>query len=210
MSKTKIIVVSVSPFGKGGVATVINTLKKSKSLNEKCSVRYFSSHSSESSFQKIYTMLWAYLQFPFVLFFGKYQLVHIHGSLKTSFYRKLYFLLIGKLFGLPVIYHLHASRFDEYFTRMSPLKLKLTRAIFSLYSKRLCLGYPVVDKISNYTGVPWDVLHNPINCHEPINPRHKHEVCNFSFMGELSQEKGIIDLLNAFTAISTVNKKAFL
>ncbi|MGF1760325.1 glycosyltransferase family 4 protein [Photobacterium sagamiensis] len=210
MSKFKVIVVSVSPSGKGGVATVINTFKKSKLLNENCSVRYFSSHSSVSSLNKIYTILWAYLQFPFVLLFGKYELIHIHGSLKTSFYRKLYFLLVGKLFGLPVIYHLHTAQIDKYFTGITLLKFKLTKYIFSLYSKRLCLGFPVVDKLFNYTGVAWEVLHNPISCPEPMKPRHKNEVCNFSFMGELSQRKGIIDLLNAFTIVSTINQNAHL
>ena len=164
----------------------------------------------EHQLEKIYTMLWAYLQFPFILLMGRYQIVHIHGSLRTSFYRKLYFLLIAKLFGLPVIYHLHASRIDEYFSSMSPLKLKITRYFFSLYSKRLCLGYPVVDKLFSYTGVPWEILHNPIDCNKPIKFQHKNNVCNFSFLGQLSQEKGIIDLLSAFATIPRNSINAYL
>lgn len=206
--KFKILVVSVSTEGKGGVVTVVNTLKSSEYLNENFYVSYHSSHSPKSVFVKIFSMLWAYLKFS-ILLYG-IDVVHIHGSMKTSFFRKSPYLLISKLFGKKVIYHMHAAMVSEYFENVSSFKLRFIRKIFSLYDLRVCLGVPWVKVLEDVTGSRWEVLHNPMSPAKPCSLRSVDAECQFVFLGELSARKGVEDLLHAFSLGRRAGLKACL
>ncbi|MEH0760548.1 glycosyltransferase family 4 protein [Vibrio sp. 16] len=194
---TNVLVVSVSTKDKGGVSTVVKAFQNSTILNSEECISYFSSHSSKTLFSKLITPIVSYFVFPFKL--SGIDIVHIHGSLKTSFFRKTPYLLISKLFGKKVIYHIHAAQVEQYFDGMHDLKLRLVRKLFSLYDLRLCLGYPWVNGLEALTGSKWSVLHNPMHPPKIEDSMETSCVCEFLFMGELSRRKGIEDLLHAFS-----------
>lgn len=197
MIKRKVLVISVSNKGKGGVASVVTTFMNNAKLNNKYDLTYYHSHEAGSVFLKVLTMLKSYLEFPLLLLKTRYEVAHIHGSLKGSFFRKSYFLLWLKLFSIPTIYQIHAAKVDEYFTALNFAQKKLVEYIFSKYNLALCLGSPWQPVLKNYTKIEWDILYNPVPQLE-LN-KIKHDLCNFTFMGELSQRKGIKDLLHAFS-----------
>lgn len=195
--KKKILVVSVSPKARGGVATVVNTLKGSHTLNSKFDVEYFSSHDPSTLLGKVISPFISYLVFPFKAF--NTDLVHVHGSMKTSFFRKSPYLFMARLLGKPVIYHMHAASVENYFSRIPDWKSQLVGKLFSYYDLRLCLGTPWVSKLEGLTSSTWRVLHNPMK----PGFRSEHHVkgnstTSYVFLGELSKRKGITDLLNAF------------
>lgn len=195
--KKKVLVVSVSPKARGGVATVVNTFRGSHTLNSKFDVEYFSSHDPSTLLGKVISPIISYLVFPFKVF--NTDLVHVHGSMKTSFFRKSPYLFMARLLGKPVIYHMHAANVEHYFNHIPLWKSRLVSKVFSYYDLRLCLGTPWASKLEGLTSSTWNILHNPMK----PGSRSEHHVkgnaiTSYVFLGELSKRKGITDLLDAF------------
>jgi glycosyltransferase involved in cell wall biosynthesis len=203
--KKKVLVISVSNDAKGGVASVVTTFMNSDVLNNEFDIRYLHSHDPRGVLIKYTSLLKAYLFFPFLLLFNNFQVAHIHGSLKGSFFRKAYFLLWLRMFSIPAIYQCHAAQVERYFTSLSHNQLKLVQSIFGKYQLRLCLGSSWVSEFSRLTNQDWEVLFNPVP--ELALQKSAHENCNFTFMGELSERKGIHDLLNAFSQVQSSNAR---
>lgn len=206
--KDKILVISVSNLAKGGVASVVTTFMKSEYLNSHFDLKYFYSHDPKSFISKWFTFFISCLYFPFLLLKGNFKVAHIHGSLKGSFLRKSYFILWLKAFRIPTIYQCHAAEVKEYFNSRNSWQLRIIKKIFSLCSLRLCLGSNGVNLFEEKTHQKWNILFNPVP--ELEISKKTHNTCNFTFMGELSQRKGIHDLLKAFSLSNYQNAQLFV
>lgn len=206
--KNKILVISVSNLAKGGVATVVTTFMENEYLNTNFDIHYFHSNDPKNLISKWFSFFISCLYFPFFLLKGNFQVAHIHGSLKGSLLRKSYFLLWLKIFNTPIIYQCHAAEVEEYFNSKSEFQLKVIRTIFSLCSLRLCLGSNGAQLFEDKTLQKWNILFNPVP--ELDISKMNHNTCNFTFMGELSQRKGIHDLLKAFSQSDHENAQLFV
>lgn len=206
--KKKVLVISVSNNGRGGVASVVTTFMNNDVLNNEFDINYLHSHNPRGKLIKYTSMLKAYFTFPFFLLFHDFHVAHIHGSLKGSFVRKYYFLIWLRIFSIPTIYQCHAALVTKFFTSLSPRKLSVFQSAFGKYQLRLCLGSSWVSHFSRLTHQDWEVLFNPVP--ELTLQKITHEDCNFTFMGELSERKGIHDLLNAFSQVKSENSRLLI
>ncbi|WP_278182571.1 glycosyltransferase family 4 protein [Vibrio misgurnus] len=191
--KPKVLVISVSYNGQGGIATVVNTFMHNKYLNSRFDMHYRCTNNPGSNIIKLISTLYLMFLFPFVLLFNNFDLAHIHGG---SVIRKSYYTLWLKFFRIPVIYQNHAANFDVYYKKANIIKRNYLNYVFSLYDIRLCLGFFWMNTLQELTGRKWNILYNPVS---EINLIKRHnERCNFTFIGELSKRKGIKDLIYAF------------
>ncbi|MBE0359507.1 glycosyltransferase family 4 protein [Pseudoalteromonas aliena] len=203
--KEKVLVISVSCKGQGGVASVVSTFMKNDFLNSKYNINYFYTNKPGNKFKKLVSTLCAFISFPFLLIFDNYKVAHIHGG---SVLRKSYYALWLKLFRIPIIYQNHAANLDSYYKNASGIKKRYIDYIFSFYDLRLCLGNHWTDVLQNATGEKWDILHNPVP--ELVLNKLQHTTCNFTFMGELSERKGIKDLIHAFAISKNENARLLI
>ncbi|MDN3473543.1 glycosyltransferase family 4 protein [Pseudoalteromonas sp. APC 3355] len=194
--KSKILVISVSNKAKGGVASVVTTFMNNDFLNKEHDIEYFHSHNPSGWGNKYFSLLISAIYFPFLLLFKRFNVAHIHGSLKGSFQRKSYFLFWLRLFSIPTIYQCHAAQVDNFFYNLNSKQKSRVINTFKKYELCLCLGSSWVKEFERLTDRNWNVLFNPVP--EIKLNKVQHDTCNFTFMGELSQRKGIKDLLNAF------------
>lgn len=206
--KGNVLVISVSNKSKGGVASVVNAFMGNEILNKTFKMTYFHSHTSGSTFKKVITFLYAAFIFPFLLLSKKFDVAHIHGSLKGSFARKSYFLFWLRIFSIPSIYQCHAAQVDDFFNRLNKKQYEKVVKTFGKYDLCLCLGNSWVDKFEVLTKRNWKVLFNPVP--ELNLVRTPHATCNFTFMGELSLRKGVIDLLYAIAKTKSDNIHLFV
>tara|TARA_B100001059_G_scaffold25570_1_gene20551 strand:- start:1622 stop:2674 length:1053 start_codon:yes stop_codon:yes gene_type:complete len=200
--KSNVLVISVSNKGAGGVASVVSTFMESEYLNSKYKISYFFTNKPGNNFIKLFSTICAFVIFPFLLIFNNYKVAHIHGG---SVLRKSYYALWLKLFRIPTIYQNHAANLDSYYKNADGFKKTYLDYVFNLYELRLCLGSYWENTLNKVMDKKWDVLYNPVPELHLNNTAH--DTCNFTFMGELSERKGIKDLIHAFAKSENDNAR---
>jgi len=134
-------------------------------------------------------------------FTGQLAGVHVNMAERLSLFRKSAVVVFCKMLGIPVVLHLHAAQLPAFYRKLpSPLK-SLTRWVFSLPATCLVLGGESYRFVTEELLVPENQVQVIINgVPEPINTRRKPDnsrVKRVLFLGNLSERKGVSDLLKA-------------
>ncbi len=140
-----------------------------------------------------------FLKYQFILFFRNVDIVHIHTASYTSFWEKTVYILYAGMFRKPVVLHMHGAMFERFYHESGPNLQKSIRWILSRCRIVIALSESwsrfyenLVDKDKIR------VVGNGINL-LPYRDKHltKTQVPTALFLGELSQRKGIDDLIHA-------------
>lgn len=128
----------------------------------------------------------------------KIKILHIHSAADASYHRKMIFVKIGKKMGRKVIFHIHASRFKDFYNEQTEKNKRKIQKELMLPDKLLVLSESWKNwfKSINIPVEKIEVLHNITE--NPIIHPHKPDCkIHLLFLGELGQRKGIFDLLQA-------------
>ncbi len=149
-------------------------------------------------------------------FGGRLAGVHVNMAERLDFVRESIVLAACKLLGIPTVLHLHAAQLHHSYQRFpAPLKA-LVRWVFSLPQSCVVLGKVSAQFVTRELRVPADKVEIVINgVPEPTVPRRPvtlHDVPRVLFVGNLSERKGVSDLLQALaqTALADVPLKLTL
>lgn len=134
-------------------------------------------------------------------FSGQLAGVHVNMAERLSLFRKSAVVVMCRALGVPVVLHLHAAQLHHFYRKLpSPLQ-GATRWIFSLPATCLVLGGEARRFVVDELRVPGDRVEVIINgVPEPAHPRRMaadNRVQRVLFLGNLSERKGISDLLRA-------------
>ena len=100
----RVIVVGPSgPGTKGGISSVMGGMQADEWLTSKTDMAFYGSYYDGNLLLKILYGVWRILWFNFVV--GRYDIVHIHMSIKGSAKRKMQYAKIAKRHGKKVILH---------------------------------------------------------------------------------------------------------
>lgn len=202
----KPVVLILGPLkAKGGISSVINPILK-QAIGDKFNfIKVNTSlYKDGGMIGEIGTSLKAVLQCIIILTFRSVDLIHIHSSAFVSFYRKSILGLIGALSGKKVIYHLHSSRFYEFFydppNRLvrSYIRrtLKSAAAVICLCEDwKKCLEERY--QLENVTVIP-----NPVGSVKQGNKSFFLDNVKLLFMGFYIRNKGVMDLLEVSKELS--------
>lgn len=189
----KICMIVPNPSVKGGIASVVNGYKGSL-LEQKFQISYVESYRDGSKWQKLGKALSGYCTFLGQLCTNRPDIVHVHSSFGPSFYRKMPFIYMSVLFGVPVINHIHGAEFDRFYEKASDRKKKRVARVYGKCTKLIVLSEDWKRRIASI--VPEErieVLEN--YCKLPKKPydtgRKAEQVL---FMGELGRRKGCYDI----------------
>jgi glycosyltransferase involved in cell wall biosynthesis len=138
---------------------------------------------------------------------GRLAGVHVNMGERLSLFRKGAVVVACHLLRVPVVLHLHAQM--QPFYRKLPTALQgLTRWVFSLAASVVVIGPAARRFVTQELRVPADRVEVVINgVPEPIEPRRPatpggpHRVL---FLGNLSQSKGVGDLLQALARLRSL------
>ncbi|MBO1579765.1 glycosyltransferase family 4 protein [Bacillus sp. XF8] len=199
-SKKDIIMIGPSPFNRGGISSVIQSLLELDSISNRAFL--VSSYTEGNKFQKVLAFLRGIVQCLFILIFNRQvKIMHIHTASRGSFFRKRIFVKMGKWFGKKIILHMHGAEFMIFYqesnenTRNKIQKtLETVDVIITLSQK----WKSDIDTITNNSNVM--VIYNAINSSK-FNLSELNEL-NILFMGRVGTRKGIYDLVDIMPEIS--------
>ena len=190
--KKKVCMIVPNPLVMGGIASVVNGYRHSK-LEEDYEVTYLESYRDGTKLQKTTKALKSYLKFAKLLCLSRPDLVHIHSSFGPSFYRKLPFIQLSSLFGIPIVNHIHGAEFDTFYKLAGERKQKSVRKAYSACACLVALSEEWKEKLSEIvSSKKVTVLENYSVLQERID-RSK-EAKQVLFLGEIGQRKGCFDL----------------
>lgn len=132
---------------------------------------------------------------------GRLAGVHVNMAERLSLFRKGAIIATCRALGIPVVLHLHAAQLHHFYRDMpAPLKA-LTRWFFSLSSHCVVLGHASKAFVTQTLRVPEsrvEIVTNGVPA--PSVPRRisrPGEPRRVLFLGNLSERKGVSDLLKA-------------
>lgn len=132
---------------------------------------------------------------------SKIKIIHIHTASYNSFWRSSLFVKVAKLFNKKVVLHIHGGGFKEFFA-LSPKKISKTLEkcdvliVLSEYWKRFFSDItkrPCIEIVNNI--IPYPSADNRLKTKSPI--------VNFLFLGLISEQKGIFDLVSTIAENKT-------
>ncbi len=187
----QVLMIGVSKTTYGGMAAVLASYEK---YFEK--KRFIPTWKLGNRFVKSSFAFQAIIRcFLLMLFDRRIKLLHIHGAANASFYRKKIFIKMGKAFGKKIIMHQHAADFKEFFEHSNDKKSICATLnscdiliVLSQSWKRYFADIGVSEtKIK--------VLNNIVTPPATYSPKQAGNKLHLLFLGEISNRKGIYDLL---------------
>lgn len=189
----KICMIVPNPAVKGGIASVVNGYRGSV-LESRYRISYVESYCDGSKWKKLGKALSAYCAFLKQILCSRPDIVHIHSSFGPSFYRKIPFILISRLWRIPVVNHIHGAEFDAFYGQASDAKRRLVRTVYNRCSRLLVLSEEWKERMSRM--VPEERIIVVENyCVIPEAPYDKgRDDRQVIFAGELGVRKGCYDI----------------
>lgn len=188
----KVLMIGPSSQAKGGIATVIKNFEQGFN-NPDIELKVLTSWKEGNAFKRLWVFIECLCSYIAQLCFGGVSAVHLHVAQDGSFYRKMIFLMLGKLFGKSVILHFHASSFDVFWNKQSRrgqafIKRSLNRADnIVVLSEEWAVFYRSI------TTTTVTIINNAVNV--PEQTTYDANSQNIIALGRLGQRKGTYDIL---------------
>lgn len=136
---------------------------------------------------------------------GRVDVVHVNISAHGSSVRKPVALWTCRMLRLPVLLHLHASSYQEFFAPLPSSAKRLLRKTFQTADRVIVLGAVWRDYVHDQLGViperirilPYAV---PGPATTPQRPRATNAPLNLLLLGRLGKRKGVPELLAALAS----------
>ena len=132
---------------------------------------------------------------------GQLAGVHVNMAERLSLFRKSAIVIMCRALSVPVVLHLHAAQLHHFYQKLPRPLQGLTRWVFSLPASCLVLGSAARHFVTEELQVPSSRVEVIINgVPEPSHERRvagKNQIQRVLFLGNLSERKGVSDLLKA-------------
>ena len=191
MNKT--IILGTCRSTRGGITSVIHTYESTK-VWRKWNCIWISTYNDKSNLHKIIYFLIGFFKFILNLPFSK--IIHIHLSWHISAVRKFPFFILSYLFKKKIIIHLHSGA--------EPIVNSKLRKLYNFYFQNaditILLAQSIKYSLENiYSFKKVIVLYNSSNI--SLNKKSNSSQKYILFTGHINDNKGIFDLLKAFSLI---------
>lgn len=177
---------------KGGIAVLLSNY--SKYIFTK--FNFVANSSYGSSLKNLLVLIASIPVFIFKLIFNRnIKLVHIHTASNRSFMRSAIFVRIAHCFHKKVLIHIHGGRFMIYYNRKTSFVEKIINKCDGIITLSTEWESFFKDK---FPSIPVYVLENVIAPPEII-PTKNDDVLHLLYLGLITRQKGIYDLLEVIS-----------
>jgi glycosyltransferase involved in cell wall biosynthesis len=187
----------------GGIAAVLNSYASHSSLFEESGYRLcFAGSCGHGGLGQIKQFISAWTRVAEGVLYGKFDIVHIHTSIKGSLFRKWLIAITCLILGAKYIVHIHSGAMAKYIGQSSRLKRVAIWFMFSRASQVVCLSHEMHRWAIGYTkfkpekcALVYNGMHDPVM--EGTRRYDKKEEVNIVYLGKFSAEKGTPILIEA-------------
>ncbi|KND56990.1 Glycosyl transferase, group 1 family protein [Candidatus Paraburkholderia schumanniana] len=197
---------------RGGIASVLDELKTLSqvfSMRNVC-MRFCETHGFNGGGGILRFFLTDLPNFVRGLIIGT-DIVHLHVSVKGSFYRKLVFCAIAVTLRKRIVFHLHAGNFSTFVRGSTRFVAIVARRFLNASSAMIGVSHAIAQEIAGLGGdrARLFVVGNSASLAErafvDVAPRKAatvHEPPCILFAGRLVETKGVGDLLHAIALLT--------
>lgn len=193
------VMIGTSPDGQGGIASVIRGYQ-SFGLFASHRVHFVASHSTYDN-GKLKMALTFFRALLRLLWLGMTRNIgwsHVHLASNGSYKRKRWLIKLARKLGSKVIIHLHGGGFQDFYAKQNPNQQSEIRHMFTDANRVVVLSKQTASWISELTGKSTNiqVVYNTVPSFE--NPNAARNSQQILFLGNLTQAKGVYDLVDVF------------
>ena len=206
MSQTRFIYVACpwTPKG-GGMFKVADYLLQSQSENcasGNAQLRALDTRGGGSAGMSLVVLIQAMYKLIAGKLSGDLAGVHVNMAERLSLFRKGAIIALCKALNIPVVLHLHAAQLHHFYRRLPNPLQALTRWFFSLATTCVVLGESsqrfVIDEL-HVAPEKVAIVINGVPAPELPKKHRTDAKFNLLFLGNLSERKGVSDLLRALS-----------
>lgn len=184
----------------GGMATVVDNLQRSD-LGRRCRLVVLNNGKTtpvgRSLIQGVAAQVRLALRLIATARRHGAQILHLHTCSGFAFWRDSVHLVIGRLLGCRVVWHVHGGFFDQFANSLGPIRKRLLRRSLESGAAVLVLGEDWVSRLQPFApAARWRVLPNGVAI-PALQERVPADVVHLLFMGNLGSAKGVDDLVAA-------------
>jgi glycosyltransferase involved in cell wall biosynthesis len=199
---SKVFVIGINKERQGGVASVFKILEQAGFFSEDKGIYYLYSSNEKHRLSRALSAITQYFYFIYSVMLRRPAILHIHFSADYSFWRKVPYILFGKLSGCKLLLHIHPVLFWDYYQGRAHF---IRRIIFHILNQ--ADGFIVTNKYlceqlcGEFQGRPVHLIENPLNVSYFANPLHLHRKKQVLFLGAILPGKGVYDLVQAMPLV---------
>jgi len=199
-----VLMVGTDLDGMGGVRAVVRGYVDG-GLFERYDCVYVVSHRAGSAWVKILTAARAWIRVASLLRKLDAPLVHVQTASRGSFWRKSVVCFMARAAGRPYIVHLHGGGFTRFYEKESgPLARRFIRSTLAHASLVIALSEEWRQRLLQICPTAnVEILHNAVAIPDTTGLQRPHtEEQTLLFLGHLLRDKGVFDLVRAFTLLA--------
>lgn len=192
-------VIVIAPKTNSGINSVVENFLKG-GLDKHNNLIFHPSSFESVGFRKIYIFLWQFIKaVPLFIKFNP-DIIHIHVSSNSSFYRKSFYVILSKILRKKLIIHIHPTHFIDFINNSILIRRLFILKILNRADLIITLTDQVRYQLRNIYIFKCDikVLSNPIYLNDykfqGIKNRDKSTIL---YLGWIIKKKGVYDLLSA-------------
>lgn len=152
---------------------------------------------------KLYTFLKGLLHFITLCLKKEVLVAHIHMSEGASIYRAVVLIIVCKFFDVKIILHSHGGMFFEQYKKFNITKKKIIAGFFNKADKIIVLteGWKKIwMKIVDWQKIV--IIPNGTKIQNNVEKKYLEDgVLNLLFLGNISEIKGVYDLIDAMSLV---------
>lgn len=192
----RILMVGPDRSVQGGISGVVNNYYRA-GLDKKVQLHYIGTMVDGKKVKKLIKALQSYIRFALCV--SKYDIIHVNMAADASYYRKIYFICVSKLFHKKLIIHQHGGDVEHFFdSDVKGIRRKIRYKILDMADAFLVLAPIWKDFFGNI--IPKEkiyVLPNGIEVPKYDVSKKDYSDCNIAYIGRICREKGIQELYDA-------------
>lgn len=179
---------------KGGIGAVLEIY--SKNIQP---FQFIPTMSYRNKFYETFFFAGSVLKLFFTLLFNrKIKVIHIHTAIDGSIARKSVICFVGKkIFSKKIICHIHAGAFEDRYKQRNSIYKSLCRFLVNNSETVIILSGRWMGFMQDTFRIKkGQVIRNPVERQiDAVLPRNNSGITNFLFLGKITEEKGIFDLI---------------
>lgn len=199
MANKKILVLGTA--ARGGIRSVVEAYEQA-GFYTAGSYEFIAMHREASLAGRLATAAKALVRVLARLLLGQVALLHMHVSMRGSFWRKALCLIMARVFQVPVVLHMHGSEFAVFYESSGSMAQQLIRQVLNGADAIVVLSESWRGYVSRLTSSRIEVIGNfVLDGLDKARLASEREPLSVLFLGQFGQRKGIYDLLPAFAQV---------